>query len=252
MEGNAWLIVPTYNEAENVEPLVEAARAALAESVPGAFRILVVDDDSPDGTGADRRPLAAEHDDVEVLHRFGREGLGPAYVAGFRRALAGGDELRARDGRRLLPRPGGSEAPARRRRGGRRRRARLALRRGRPRRGLGPRCGGSISRGGCVYARSVLGLEVHDLTGGFKCLRREVLEAIDLDTIRSHGYSFQIELTSARCERGFTVREVPIVFRDRRHGHSKMSPGSRSRRSSSSPHDCRYSRERGNRPMHDR
>ncbi|MGH2850537.1 MAG: glycosyltransferase, partial [Solirubrobacteraceae bacterium] len=90
MEGNAWLIVPTYNEADNVAPLVEAARAVLAESLPGAFRILVVDDDSPDGTGLIADRLATEHDDVEVLHRSGREGLGPAYVAGFRRALAAG------------------------------------------------------------------------------------------------------------------------------------------------------------------
>ena len=81
-----------------------------------------------------------------------------------------------------------------------------------------------VSRGGCVYARTVLGLDVHDLTGGFKCFRREVLEAIDLDTVRSHGYCFQVELTLRALQRGFDVREVPITFRDRRHGHSKMSP----------------------------
>jgi dolichol-phosphate mannosyltransferase len=250
MEGNAWLIVPTYNEADNVAPLVEAARAVLADSVPGAFRILVVDDDSPDGSGLIADRLAAEHDDVEVLHRSEREGLGPAYVAGFRRALAAGAtrvlEMDAdfshdpSDLARLLAAvDDGADVALGSRyiEGGRVEDCGLARR--------------LISRGGCVYARSVLGLEVHDLTGGFKCLRREVLEAIDLDTIRSHGYSFQIELTMRAIERGFTVREVPIVFRDRRHGHSKMSPRIALEAFVVLP-QLRYSRERGNRPMHDR
>jgi dolichol-phosphate mannosyltransferase len=219
----AWLILPTFNEAENIGAVVDAARAALDGCVPGAYRILIVDDSSPDGTGRIADQLAAEHDDVEVLHRPVREGLGPAYIAGFRRALEGGAsyvfEMDAdfshdpADLTRLLAaiRAGADVA-------------------------LGSRYvdGGGVedwgllrrlvSRGGCQYARTVLGVEIHDLTGGFKCFRREVLEAIDLDTVRSHGYGFQVELTQRALRRGFVVREVPIVFRDRQHGRSKMSP----------------------------
>jgi dolichol-phosphate mannosyltransferase len=221
--GTAWLILPTYNEAENIEAIVAASRASLGACAPVAHRILIVDDSSPDGTGRIADRLAAEHDDLEVLHRSVREGLGPAYIAGFRRALAGGaDYVFEMDadfshdpadlGRLLAAVQSGAD---------------LAL---------GSRYveGGGVedwgllrrvvSRGGCLYARNVLGLEIHDLTGGFKCFRRDVLEAIDLDTVRSHGYGFQVELTQRALRRGFVVREVPIVFRDRRHGHSKMSP----------------------------
>jgi dolichol-phosphate mannosyltransferase len=217
-----WLILPTFNEAENIEAIVRAADAVLAAAAPEGHRILVVDDSSPDGTGdlADR--LAAELEAVEVLHRTQRQGLGPAYLAGFAHALDRGAshvmEMDSdfshdpKDLARLL------EAT--------REGADLAL---------GSRYvpGGGvtdwgllrqfISRGGSWYARVVLRLDVRDLTGGFKCFRREVLEAIDLPTVRSQGYAFQVELTYRAVLNGFRVVEVPIMFRDRQLGHSKMS-----------------------------
>jgi dolichol-phosphate mannosyltransferase len=217
----AWLILPTYDEAENIEAIAEAARAQLERAAPGAHRILVVDDDSPDGTGAIADRLAAEHEAVEVLHRTVREGLGPAYLAGFARALEGGAayviEMDAdfshdpADLPRLLAAATDADVV------------------------LGSRyvAGGSVSdwgrvrrlvsRGGSWYARRVLGLPVRDLTGGFKCIRREVLEAIDLPTVRSRGYAFQVELTHRAIRAGFRVVELPIVFRDRQLGRSKMS-----------------------------
>jgi dolichol-phosphate mannosyltransferase len=220
--GTAWLILPTYDEAENVEPIVTAALAVLERAAPGEHRVLIVDDDSPDGTGRIADRLAERHAAVEVLHRAQRTGLGPAYLAGFAHALAGGAayvfEMDAdfshdpADLARLLDAVRGD--------------ADLAL---------GSRYvdGGAVtdwgivrrvvSRGGSWYARRVLGLGVRDLTGGFKCFRREVLEAIDLPTVRSHGYAFQVELTYRTVRQGFRVREVPITFRDRLHGHSKMS-----------------------------
>jgi dolichol-phosphate mannosyltransferase len=214
--GPAWLVLPTYDEAENVEAFVEAVRAKL----PAAAQVLIVDDSSPDGTGEIADRLAARHENVEVLHRARKEGLGPAYIAGFRRALAAGAGLvlemdadfshdpaylpRLLDGAqradvvlgsRYVPGGGVSDwGPLRR----------------------------AISRGGSAYARLVLGVEVRDLTGGFKCFRREVLEAIDLDSIEARGYAFQVEMTYRAIKRGFTVLEVPIVFRDRRAGSSKM------------------------------
>ncbi len=212
-----WLILPTYNEAESIEALV----AAVGEVLPASHRVLIVDDSSPDGTGEIADRLAAAHDDVEVLHRPRKEGLGPAYIAGFHRALAGGAELvlemdadfshppaylprlldAARNadlviGSRYVP--GGAVAewgPVRR----------------------------AISRGGSIYARGLLGVGVQDLTGGFKCFRREVLEAIDLDSIQSRGYAFQVETTYRAIRAGFHVVEVPITFRDRHVGASKMS-----------------------------
>jgi len=211
-----WLVLPTYNEAENIEPFVAAARAKL----PAGARVLIVDDSSPDGTGERADRLAARHPEVEVLHRPRKEGLGPAYLAGFRRALEGGaglvlemDSDFSHDPA-YLPRlleaagradlvlgsryvPGGGVADW------------GPLRRG-------------ISRGGCAYAQLALGLDVRDLTGGFKCFRREVLEAIDLDAVRSRGYAFQVEMTYRAARLGFQVAEVPIVFRDRRAGVSKM------------------------------
>jgi dolichol-phosphate mannosyltransferase len=226
MTGPAWLILPTFNEAENVETVVAAARRVLAAAAPEGFRVLIVDDDSPDGTGALADALAAAHPgEVEVLHRAVREGLGPAYLAGFARALAGGAgyvfEMDAdlshdpADLPRLLAavRDGDGDADV----------------------ALGSRYvpGGGVadwgvvrrvvSRGGSSYARRTLGLDVRDLTGGFKCFRAEVLEAIDLPTVRSHGYAFQVELTYRALLRGFRVVEVPIVFRDRERGTSKMS-----------------------------
>ena len=215
--GPAWLVLPTYNEAENLEPLAAAALANLPESA----RVLVVDDNSPDGTGdlADR--LAAAEPRIEVLHRAEKEGLGPAYIAGFRHALAAGAE-------RILEMDSDfSHDPADL--------PRLLAATEEADIAIGSRyvSGGgvenwsrlrqAISRGGGTYARLVLGLPIRDLTGGFKCFRREVLEAIDLDSVGSRGYAFQVELTYRAVELGFTVTEVPIVFRERRAGASKMS-----------------------------
>ncbi len=215
-QGPPWLVLPTYNEAENVEALVDAVRAKL----PAAARILIVDDGSPDGTGAIADRLAARVGGVEVLHRPRKEGLGPAYLAGFRRALAAGA------GRVLEMDSDFSHDPAYL--------PRLLETAERADLVLGSRyvAGGgvsdwsaarrAISRGGSAYARLVLGLRVRDLTGGFKCFRREVLEAIDLDSIRSRGYAFQVEMTYRAIQHGFSVAEVPIVFRERRAGASKM------------------------------
>jgi dolichol-phosphate mannosyltransferase len=216
--GSAWLVLPTYNEAGNVESIVAASLAHL----PDDACVLIVDDGSPDGTGAIADRLAAQHPGrVEVLHRPAKGGLGPAYIAGFRRALAGGAGfviemdadfshdpadlprlLAAMDGADLAIGSryvggGGVEAWSRGRR--------------------------LISRGGSAYARRVLRLGVHDLTGGFKCFRRAVLEAIDLDAVDSKGYAFQVELTYRVAQAGFRITEVPIVFHDRRDGVSKMT-----------------------------
>ncbi|HEY5815303.1 MAG TPA: polyprenol monophosphomannose synthase [Solirubrobacterales bacterium] len=216
VQGPAWLVLPTYNEAANIEAFVAAARAKL----PSSAQILIVDDSSPDGTGEIADRIAAGDQGVTVLHRPRKEGLGPAYVAGFRRALAEGaglvlemDSDFSHDpaylprlleaaqradlvlGSRYVEGGGVTEWTALRR---------------------------AISRGGSTYARLVLGLGVRDLTGGFKCFRREVLEAIDLDSVQSRGYAFQVELTYRASRRGFKVVEVPIVFRDRRAGSSKM------------------------------
>jgi len=214
--GPTWLVLPTYNEAENVEPLVEAARAKL----PPTAQVLIVDDSSPDGTGEIADRLAGRHENVQVLHRPRKEGLGPAYIAGFRYALERGagfvlemdadfshdpaylprllDAAKRADlvlGSRYVPGGGVSDwGPLRR----------------------------AVSRGGSSYARRVLGVEVRDLTGGFKCFRREVLEAIDLDQISTRGYAFQVEMTYRAIRLGFKVVEVPIVFRERRVGTSKM------------------------------
>jgi dolichol-phosphate mannosyltransferase len=222
MPGVPWLVLPTYNEIENLEAMVAAVVPILREATGrDGFRVLVVDDSSPDGTGdlADR--LAEEHSELQVLHRSEREGLGPAYLAGFATALAGGAshvfEMDAdfshepHDLPRLLAAtetadlvlgsryvPGGVVADW----------------------GLVRKI---VSRGGSWYARRVLGIDVVDLTGGFKCFRREVLETIDLPSIRSKGYAFQVELTYRALRAGFCVVEVPIVFRDRRLGRSKMS-----------------------------
>ncbi len=214
------MILPTYNERENLEPMVAAVRARLDEVTPDHV-VLVVDDSSPDGTGdlADR--LAAEDSHVRVLHRPLKEGLGQAYIAGFRKALAGGAELVfemdadfSHDPSYLAPMIAAAEH------------ADLVLG-SRYVPGGGVRNWGPgrrlISRGGCWYARRVLGVRVRDLTGGFKCFRRSVLEAIDLDSVRSQGYAFQVEMTYRALLLGFRVAEVGIVFADRRVGASKMS-----------------------------
>jgi dolichol-phosphate mannosyltransferase len=213
----AWLILPTYNEAENIAPFVDA----VLDKLPATARVLIVDDSSPDGTGEIADRLAAEHENVAVLHRPLREGLGPAYIAGFRKALAGGAELILEMDSDFSHEPAYLprllEAAER---------ADLVIG---SRYVEGGRVGDwgamrrAISRGGSAYARLVLGVSVSDLTGGFKCFRREVLEAIDLDAVQSKGYAFQVELTYRTVQRGFRVVEVPIVFRDRRVGSSKMS-----------------------------
>ncbi len=222
MSGEPWLILPTYNEAENVEAIVAAAGAVLAGASPAGHRVLVVDDGSPDGTGAIADRLAAEQDWVTVLHRSEKTGIGPAYLAGFQLALDEGagyviemDSDFSHDpadlARLLAAVHDGAD---------------LAL-------GSRYVAGGAvsdwgflrrlISAGGSTYARWVLGLRVRDLTGGFKCFRREVLEAIPFAGVRSRGYAFQVELTYRAVRAGFRVVEVPITFRDRQRGHSKMS-----------------------------
>ena len=227
MPGEPWLILPTYNEAENIEAITIAAGEVLARSAPEGFRVLVVDDGSPDGTGQIADRLAAEHEWLEVLHRVEKNGIGPAYLAGFRRALDRGagfvmemDSDFSHDpadlARLLAATAGGSGDGA----------ADLALG-SRYVPGGGVRDWGPlrrfISEGGSTYARWVLSLSVRDLTGGFKCFRREVLDAIDLESVRSQGYAFQVELTYRAVRAGFRVVEVPIVFRDRERGQSKMS-----------------------------
>ena len=214
---DVWVILPTYNEAENLERIV----GAVLEHLPESRRVLIVDDNSPDGTGEIADRLAAADESVSVLHRKLKEGLGPAYLAGFRVALDGGAEriiemdadfshdpsylprlIEATEradlaiGSRYVPGGGITEwGPMRR----------------------------FISRGGSAYARVALGLPIRDLTGGFKCFRRIVLETIDLDTIEARGYAFQVETTYRAIKAGFRVVEVPIVFKDRADGTSKMS-----------------------------
>ena len=222
MSGEPWLILPTYNEIENLEAIAAAAAKALTGAAPDGFRILVVDDGSPDGTGELADRLSREHDWLHVLHRSEKNGIGPAYLAGFRHALDQGagyvmemDSDFSHDpadlarllqavydgadlalGSRYVPGGGVTEWGLLRR---------------------------FISEGGSTYARVVLGLRVRDLTGGFKCFRREVLEAIHFGGVRSQGYAFQVELTYRAVQAGFRVVEVPIVFRDRQQGTSKMS-----------------------------
>jgi dolichol-phosphate mannosyltransferase len=223
MPGEPWLILPTYNEAANIEPLLEAAGEVLGEAAPEGFGVLVVDDGSPDGTGQIADRLAAERAWLEVLHRTEKAGIGPAYLAGFRHALDNGA------GYLMEMDSDFSHSPsdlARLLRAVRDDGADLAL-------GSRYVAGGGVSDwgrlrrfvswGGSAYARLVLGLHVRDLTGGFKCFRREVLEAIDFDRVRSQGYAFQVELTYRAVQAGFEVVELPIVFRDRQHGQSKMS-----------------------------
>jgi dolichol-phosphate mannosyltransferase len=221
MAAPTWLIIPTYNEAVNLERIVAAARSELGRVAAGEYRILVVDDNSPDGTGRIADSLASGQDDLEVLHRPGKSGLGQAYLAGFGRALQGGAERViemdadfSHDPRYL---PALLEAAQT---------ADLVLG-SRYVPGGGVRDWGLlrqlVSRGGGLYARAVLGVKVHDLTGGFKCINRRVLEAIDLPSVRAEGYVFQIEVTYRAVLAGFTVCEVPIVFADRIAGKSKMS-----------------------------
>ncbi len=219
--SGAWLILPTYNEAENLEPLVHAALPQLdASGLP--HTVLVVDDASPDGTGQIADRLATELEQVQVLHRESKEGLGRAYLAGFAVALAQGADLVLEMDSDFSHDP--SDLP------------RLIAAASAADLVLGSRYvpGGGVedwgfvrrtlSYGGCLYARALLGIPVRDLTGGFKCFHRRVLENIDLNGVHADGYAFQIELTYRAVKRGFTVTEVPIRFRERRVGTSKMNP----------------------------
>ncbi|MGZ4257909.1 MAG: polyprenol monophosphomannose synthase [Gaiellaceae bacterium] len=206
--------LPTYDERENLEPMVRALRDL-------GLAVLVIDDNSPDGTGELADRLAAEFDHVEVLHRERKEGLGPAYLAGFRHVLAGDAELIVQIDCDFSHNP--ADVP------------RLVEAAREADLLLGSRyvAGGSVqnwglvrrfvSAGGSLYARVLLGVGVRDLTGGFKCFRREVLETIDLDAVSSRGYAFQIETTYRALRAGFRVVEVPITFADRERGGSKMS-----------------------------
>jgi dolichol-phosphate mannosyltransferase len=214
----AVLCLPTYNERENLEQMIQALGGVLDTSID---RVLVIDDGSPDGTGEIADRLASELPWISVLHRTAKEGIGPAYVAGFRWALAEGAELVLEmdcdfshdpaDVPRLIAAadeadlvlgsrytPGGGTANW----------------------GLVRRI---VSRGGCLYAQLVLVLGVRDLTGGFKCFRREALEAIDLGALSAHGYAFQIETTYRVKRAGLRVHEIPITFVERRAGASKMT-----------------------------
>jgi len=214
---SVWLVVPTFNEAENIESLLRAA----LERLPAGSRALVVDDASPDGTGRIADRLASELGTVEVLHRDRKQGIGPAYVAGFERALAGGADLVAQMDADLshdpadLPRLLEATAAADLVLGSRYAPGGSVERWGPLRR--------AISRGGSAYARAILGVPVRDLTGGFKVFRRAALEAIDFGSISSLGYAFQVETTYRAIVAGFRVVEVPIRFEDRRAGASKMS-----------------------------
>ena len=213
----ATVCLPTYNELENLEAMI----AALGEVLRDGDRVLVIDDGSPDGTGELADRLAGERGWIGVLHRTTKEGLGPAYLAGFRRALDDGAELvlemdcdfshDPKDVPRLIAAAGSADLV------------------------LGSRYvpGGSIpnwgalrrfiSLGGNVYAQVFLQSRIRDLTGGFKCFRRRVLETIPLDAIDAKGYAFQIETTYRVRRAGFRVVEIPISFTDREHGTSKMN-----------------------------
>jgi dolichol-phosphate mannosyltransferase len=212
--------LPTYNERENLERMVRALGGVFTEhGLDG--QVLVIDDGSPDGTGRIAEELAAELSWVSVLHRPAKEGLGPAYLAGFARALGNSADLILEMDCDFSHDP--ADVP------------RLAAATGEADLVLGSRYvpgGGlrnwglvrrTISRAGCLYAQAVLGLPLRDLTGGFKCYRRDVLETIDLDRIRAKGYAFQIETTYRAIRAGFRVVEVPITFVDREVGGSKMS-----------------------------
>ncbi len=214
---NIWFVLPTYNEKDNVRQIA----GAILDTVPEAS-VLIVDDSSPDGTGDIADRIAAERSSVAVLHRTAKEGLGKAYVAGFREALARGADIVVQMDAdfshpvRFLPALIDAVASER---------ADLAL---------GSRYvpGGQIpkwslmrriiSRGGGIFARVVLLLPYHDLTGGFKAWRAGVLRAIDLDEVHAGGYAFQIEMTFRAHRLGARIAEIPITFEERREGASKM------------------------------
>lgn len=219
-QAPVWICVPTYNEAEHVEALVTAVLGVLDRfRIDG--RVLVIDDASPDGTGRIADRVARKDRRVEVLHRTAKGGIGPAYVAGFRRALDSGASLVIEMDCDFSHDP--ETIPE------------LIAKADRADLVLGSRyiSGGGVarwgvvrrlvSRAGCWYARTVLGMPTRDLTGGFKCFRRTVLEALPLHDVRASGYGFQVELTYRAVRMGFRVLEVPITFTERTAGRSKMS-----------------------------
>jgi len=215
--NRALVCIPTYNEAENIEPITQA----VLEAEP-RVDILIVDDNSPDGTGKIANTLAAREPRIRVLHREKKEGLGRAYLAAFRWAMAEGytyiiemDADFSHDPKYLPQFVDAAEGGADLVLG-----SRYVSGGGTVNWGTGRKL---ISRGGSLYARTILGVKVRDLTGGFKCFNRRVLESIGLDEVKSSGYAFQIELTYRTLKKGFTVQEIPIIFEDRRVGHSKMS-----------------------------
>ena len=216
--SRAAVIIPTYNEAQNIASMLKKVMG-----LPGAINVLVVDDGSPDGTAQLVRELAPSFPGrIGLLERTGKQGLGTAYIAGFREALANGYayicEMDADFSHNPEDLPMLIEAC--------RTGADIAI---------GSRYVGGVrvvnwplsrlvlSYGAGVYTRAITRLPVKDVTAGFKCFRRDVLEAIDLDKVRSNGYSFQIEMTYRAWRKGFTLVEVPIVFTERAEGQSKMS-----------------------------
>jgi dolichol-phosphate mannosyltransferase len=211
------IVTPTYNEAENLPRFVDAVRAALPDA-----DLLVVDDNSPDGTGQIADALAQNDARVRVMHRPSKLGLGTAYVEAFKRGLAEGyarffemdadlshDVRYLSDFERALDADCDVVIGSRNIRGG-----------GVEGWGFGRHF---VSKGGSLYARAILGLPIHDLTSGYKAFSRRALEAIDLESVSSNGYSFQIEMTYRAMRKGMRIKEVPIVFVDRTAGHSKMS-----------------------------
>ncbi|KOT30151.1 dolichol-phosphate mannosyltransferase [Streptomyces rimosus subsp. rimosus] len=210
------VIIPTYNEAENIKPIVSRVRSAVPEA-----HILVADDNSPDGTGKIADELAAADDHVQVLHRKGKEGLGAAYLAGFRWGIEHGFGVlvemdadgshRPEELPRLLTALKGADLV------------------------LGSRWvpGGRVvnwpkhreylSRGGSTYCRAMLDVPLRDVTGGYRAFRKETLEGLGLDEVSSQGYCFQVDLARRAVESGFHVVEVPITFVERERGDSKMS-----------------------------
>jgi dolichol-phosphate mannosyltransferase len=214
--GRILVIIPTYDEAENIEPIVARVRASVPEA-----HVLVADDNSPDGTGELADKLAARDDHVHVLHRLGKEGLGAAYIAGFRWGLANGYGVLVEHD------ADGSHQPEQLHR------LLAALRDADLVLGSRYVKGGAVqnwpksreilSRGGNIYTRLALGVPLRDATGGYRAFRRETLEGIGLDQIASAGYCFQVDLAWRAIKSGFRVVEVPITFVERERGQSKMS-----------------------------
>jgi dolichol-phosphate mannosyltransferase len=219
---DTWLVLPTYKERENLCEFVSAVVPRL-EQASASYRVLIVDDCSPDGTGKLADQLASKFSCVEVLHRRKKEGLGRAYLAGFQRALDGGavfvlqmDADFSHDPRDIPRLVSACEQTdlvvgSRYVRGGAIANWRASRR--------------ALSRLGSLYSRKSLGVDIYDLTGGFKCIHRRVLTQLDLSQVLSNGYGFQVELTYRAIKAGFGVREIPITFTERETGTSKMTVG---------------------------